>query len=91
MQNPNARSGSPPLGDQVSSLEPWQESFVDEVAERLARDSHLILEEIHRRVDKVVFACVLQETGGNISQACARLGISRPTFRHRLRQLGLAS
>src|SRR5262249_29159716 len=45
--------------------------------------------EVHRQVDRVLLARVLEETGGNQNQAARRLGIARETLRRRLRELGL--
>jgi two-component system nitrogen regulation response regulator GlnG len=45
--------------------------------------------EVHRQVDRVLLARVLEETGGNQHQAARRLGIARETLRRRLRELGL--
>ncbi len=57
----------------------WQSGTVD------------ISQQVHDGVDRIVLAEVLKASGGNISEASGRLGISRPTLRSRLNYLGLRS
>ena len=44
---------------------------------------------MHRRVDRLFLARVLEFTGGNQNQAAKLLGIARHTLRIKLRDLGL--
>jgi len=67
----------------------WQEGLEAEISKLLAGGSHVISDEIHDKVDQVLLQPVLESTGGNIGEASARLGISRPTLRNRMRQLHL--
>jgi two-component system nitrogen regulation response regulator GlnG len=48
-------------------------------------------QQVHDDVDRIMLQEVLKATGGNISEASSRLGISRPTLRSRLNYLGLRS
>jgi two-component system nitrogen regulation response regulator GlnG len=62
-----------------------------EISIRLDHDADQcdLYAEVHRQVDRVLLARVLEETGGNQNQAARRLGIARETLRRRLRELGL--
>lgn len=83
----SSRAGS---SEQESlAIDGWQEDLIDEIRQRFANGSRTILEDVHGRVDKVLIDFVLTQTGGNISEASTRLGISRPTLRNRIRQLRL--
>ncbi|SMP73816.1 regulatory protein, Fis family [Neorhodopirellula lusitana] len=87
---PSSRSSSPESrGRESLTLDPWQEELIEEIRQRFTGGSQTILEDIHERVDRVLIDFVLTQTGGNISEASSRLGISRPTLRNRLRQLRL--
>lgn len=55
----------------------------------LASHSNSISAELHDEVDRVMVSRVLAACHGNISEASLRLGISRPTLRNRMKQLGL--
>jgi two-component system nitrogen regulation response regulator GlnG len=59
------------------------------VEERLGSDAGDLYAEVHRRVDRVFLARVLEHTGGNQHQAARLLGIARHTLRQKLRDLGL--
>ena len=72
-----------------STQDHWEEGLIEEIRQLFGDDSETILEDIHERVDRVLFEFVLNQTEGNISEASKRLGISRPTLRNRLRQLRL--
>ncbi len=66
------------------------ESFIARrVAALLASGSNRISATIHDEVDRIVLKEVLRSCRGNISEASVRLGISRPTLRSRMKQLGL--
>ena len=65
----------------------WQHGLEQEVLRLLTQKASSIREEIYDRVDEILLRTTLKATGGNISQASHRLGISRPTLRSRLRQL----
>ena len=45
--------------------------------------------EMHRQVDKILLARILEDAGGNLLRAAQRLGIGRETLRRRLRELGI--
>ncbi len=74
-------SGEPP--------ECWTSGLVDELHRLLESGSQTISDDIHDQVDRVLLREVLKATGGNISEAASRLGISRPTLRNRVRHLRL--
>tara|TARA_R110002049_G_scaffold4601_5_gene32606 strand:+ start:839855 stop:841303 length:1449 start_codon:yes stop_codon:yes gene_type:complete len=85
--------GSPdhisPAADFVSgSLE---DDLRQQIRTLVETGSHNIAAEIHDRIDRILLSEVLDSTGGNVSAASTRLGISRPTLRSRLRQLGLSA
>ncbi|TWU59165.1 Nitrogen regulation protein NR(I) [Rubripirellula tenax] len=69
----------------------WTDDLSLELARLLESGSHCISDEMHNQVDRVLLQGVLKATGNNISEAAARLGISRPTLRNRIRYLGLQS
>jgi two-component system nitrogen regulation response regulator GlnG len=73
----------------VTTRDPWEDGLIEEIEQLLAEGSQTMVEEVHERVDRVLFELVLAETGGNISEASLRLGISRPTLRTRIKQLRL--
>jgi two-component system nitrogen regulation response regulator GlnG len=73
------------------SSEPWAEGLNSEIQRLLQSGSHMISDSIHDQVDQVLLREVLLATGGNISEAATRLGISRPTLRNRIRHLELDS
>jgi DNA-binding protein Fis len=52
--------------------------------------SRELYEEARRELDRFLLPLVLQSTGGNQLQAARILGLSRPTLRMKLRELGLA-
>jgi nitrogen regulation protein NR(I) len=62
------------------------ESFI---RERLAADAGDLYAEVHRQLDRLLLARVLDYTGGNQHQAARILGIARQTLRQKLRDLGL--
>ena len=76
-----------------SELEPGGESFEQVLTAKikalLADGTQNLVPTMHDRVDRVLYEIVLDDCKGNVSAASSRLGISRPTFRSRLRQLGL--
>ncbi len=67
----------------------WEGGFLAEVDRLIDSGSHLINDEIADRIDWLLFSRVLDATGGNLSEASSRLGISRPTLRNRLKQLNM--
>ncbi|TWU62770.1 sigma-54-dependent transcriptional regulator [Crateriforma conspicua] len=67
----------------------WRSDLSRLIATRLAAGSFSISSDIHDEVDRVLIDQVLKATQGNLSEASTRLGISRPTLRSRLKQLGL--
>ncbi len=69
----------------------WQRGLQREILTLITQNHSSIREEICDRVDEVLLRTTLEATGGNISQASHRLGISRPTLRSRLRQLKIAT
>ncbi|TWU59158.1 DNA-binding protein Fis [Rubripirellula tenax] len=89
-QSSSAKKERNPSSQTPESSEraPWETALIQEIQQLLNDDSEIILDEIHERVDRVLFDHVLTECGGNISEASKRLGISRPTLRNRVRQLG---
>lgn len=70
-----------------SETQDWEDSLKQEVVRLLVAKSPSVREEIQDRVDEILLRSTLEFTGGNISQASDRLGISRPTLRSRIRQL----
>ena len=69
----------------------WEEDLRGQIAQLVHEGSHNIASEIHDRVDRILFADLMNATSGNVSEASTRLGISRPTLRSRLKQLGLTA
>jgi two-component system nitrogen regulation response regulator GlnG len=59
------------------------------IRERLGPTNQDLYAEIHRHVDRLLLALVLEYTGGNQHQAARLLGIARQTLRLKLRDLGL--
>ncbi|HEY0255492.1 MAG TPA: helix-turn-helix domain-containing protein, partial [Kofleriaceae bacterium] len=62
------------------------ESFIRAQLDPSANDLYA---QAHREVDRLLLPLALQKTGGNQRDAAQLLGISRQTFRVKLRQLGL--
>jgi two-component system nitrogen regulation response regulator GlnG len=58
--------------------------------ERLQAGSNDIHRELIDVVERQIIAEVLKYTAGNLTQAAARLGISRTTLRTRLEALGMS-
>ncbi|OYP31136.1 MULTISPECIES: sigma-54-dependent transcriptional regulator [Rhodopirellula] len=71
--------------------ESWREGVVAEIESKIQAGSHSISNEIHDEIDRLLVTCVLKACGGNLSETSLRLGISRPTLRTRMRQLGMTS
>ena len=69
--------------------EAWEEGLRSHIAALLQDGTQEIATQVHDAVDRVLLPEALQATGGNISEASNRLGISRPTLRSRLKHLGL--
>ena len=65
----------------------WAFALDTEVHRLLENGSHSISDEIHDQVDQVILHLVLKSTDGNLTEAAARLGVSRPTLRNRMRRL----
>jgi two-component system nitrogen regulation response regulator GlnG len=59
------------------------------IRQRLGPETHDLYAEVHRQVDRLLLARVLEHTGGNQHQAARLLGIARQTLRVKLRDLGL--
>ncbi len=76
---------------EASPTEDWEKDLRSHVTELLKTGADEIAGQIHDAVDRVVLTEVLKATGGNISEASIRLGISRPTLRSRLKHLGPGS
>ncbi len=57
---------------------------------RFAQGSNDIHREIINMVEREIFATILQQTDGNLTQAAKRLGITRTTLRARLEALGMS-
>lgn len=74
-----------------TDLVTWQEGVQAEIARLMAEGSQTVSDDIHDQVDRLLLRQVLEATGGNISEASTRLGISRPTLRSRIRTLRLNS
>jgi two-component system nitrogen regulation response regulator GlnG len=75
-----AGAAAPPADESVPL-----ESFI---RQRLQAGSNDLHEETHRRVEQFLLPLVLQSTGGNKAQAARILGLSRPTLRMKLREVG---
>lgn len=67
----------------------WEEMLRNDVNKLFEDGSHVISERVHDQVDRILLTEILDLTGGNVSAASSRLGISRPTFRSRLKHLGM--
>jgi two-component system nitrogen regulation response regulator GlnG len=81
-----ATPSRPPAESDASS----DGAIAHRVAALLASGSNRISATIHDEVDRIVLREVLRSCRGNISEASVRLGISRPTLRSRMKQLGIA-
>lgn len=77
----------PGSSNEAATSKRWAEDLRGEIAKRLEAGSRSISEEMHDQVDRVLLETVLESTGGNLSEAASRLGISRPTLRTRIRHL----
>ncbi len=77
--------------DDAMAHRDWESTLRSHVTEMLADGGHEIAQCVHDQVDRVILSEVLKAVSGNISEASNRLGISRPTLRNRLKQLGLRS
>jgi two-component system nitrogen regulation response regulator GlnG len=80
---PRAAAAAVPPAEELAPLE----SFI---RQRLQAGSNDLFEETIRRVEQFLLPLVLQATGGNKAQAARILGLSRPTLRMKLRELGLS-
>nr|WP_146537589.1 sigma-54 dependent transcriptional regulator [Rubripirellula reticaptiva] len=67
----------------------WASDLETEIQSLLSDGAHNLSAEIHDRVDRILLAQVLATSEGNISAASIRLGLSRPTLRSRIKQLGV--
>ncbi|WP_149496516.1 sigma-54-dependent transcriptional regulator [Roseiconus lacunae] len=67
----------------------WQDQLRSDIESKLQSGSMTISDDIHNEVDRILVTQALQACGGNLSETSLRLGISRPTLRSRMRQLGL--
>lgn len=65
-------------------------NIVKMTLDRLAAGSDNIHREIINMVEREIFATVLQQSAGNLTQASKRLGITRTTLRVRLDSLGMS-
>ena len=65
-------------------------NFAAMTRERLAAGSEDIHRELISLAEKEIFAEVLKQTDGNLTQAAKRLGITRTTLRARLESLGMS-
>jgi two-component system nitrogen regulation response regulator GlnG len=63
--------------------------LADFVEQQLGSEVTDIYSEVHRRVDRLLLARVLDHCGGNQHQAAKLLGIARHTLRMKLRDLGI--
>src|SRR5438874_853563 len=59
------------------------------IRQRLTPDASDLYETMHREVDRIFLALVLEHTQGSQRQAARLLGIARQTLRLKLRQVGL--
>ncbi len=69
--------------------DPQTSSLAREVRRRLAAGSNDIYVEVISQAEREVITEVLHATGGNLTQAAKRLGISRTTLRAKLASLGI--
>jgi two-component system nitrogen regulation response regulator GlnG len=81
---PELSTGSP-----ARSPAPFEFDLARFIGERLVPGAADVSAETHREVDRLMFALVLDFTGGNHRDAAKVLGISRQTLRVRMRSLGL--
>ncbi|MCA9236514.1 MAG: sigma-54-dependent Fis family transcriptional regulator [Planctomycetales bacterium] len=66
------------------------QTLVEQVRARLAAGSHEVFAEVVGDAEREVIAEVIRATGGNLTQAAKRLGISRTTLRSKLASLGIS-
>ncbi len=74
----------------VAEGSPGVLNIVKLTMDRLANGSDDIHREIVSMVEREIFATVLQQSDGNLTQAAKRLGITRTTLRTRLEALGMS-
>jgi two-component system nitrogen regulation response regulator GlnG len=78
----SAAAAAPPAGESAPL-----EAFI---RQRLQAGSNDLHEETFRRVEQFLLPLVMESTSGNKAQAARILGLSRPTLRMKLRELGLS-
>jgi DNA-binding protein Fis len=82
------RSGKPSLANAINQVDVPSE--VTQLVRRLLHEgAPQIYHEVNAAVDRIVLEEVLRHARGNQLQAAELLGISRTTFRAKLRSLGL--
>ncbi|KAA5541777.1 sigma-54-dependent Fis family transcriptional regulator [Roseiconus nitratireducens] len=86
---PTGFAGGDPAAPEPGPTADWHKPLGEEIAARLNDGSHNLSDEIHAAVDLLLIQTVLKATGGNLSETSLRLGVSRPTLRNRMKQLGL--
>ncbi len=79
--------GKPTVSTASTDREAWQVGLQAEVQAKLAAGSYTVRDDIYDQVDAILIREVLASTGGNLSEASSRMGISRPTLRSRIKQL----
>ncbi len=86
---PAGLAGKTPTAGGQESQDDWKAAVADEARRQFANGSFTISHDLHDHVDRILIREALKATGNNISEASARLGISRPTLRTRIKHLGL--
>ena len=72
---------------QQQSDRTWTADLLIEINELLASEAIEIRGMLHAKVDKVLIKAAIKACHGNLTAACLRLGMSRPTLRNRIREL----
>ena len=88
-QLPGSITGNQESGRSCSDTDAWEDRLRAMVRDMIEHDEPAIAQAIQDRVDRITLSEVLRAVNGNLSEASSRLGISRPTLRSRLRNLGL--
>ncbi len=73
----------------VAAAETGDQDLTRFIRERLAGDCTNLYGEVLDRIERELFTAVLESTRGNLTKTATLLGISRPTLRVKLHNLGL--
>lgn len=81
------RSATEPANQEQDAS--WTVGLRQEVNELLASGAQEIQGTVHDKIDRLLIESAIKYCRGNLTAACSRLGVSRPTLRNRIKQLGI--